>query len=194
MILFGFLIGFIGYLPPGNINLTAVQLGLDNHHRRLWAFIWFAAFMEFVYCYGCIWGISFLLQKPEWVNVLEWMAVGIFAALGLLSLLPAGSKVSSSFSGIRRGVIVAVLNPLQIPFWLVWGVYITQNKWIDGSEFSIALFSIITSLGTVAVLWLYAVLGKQLVARLNLNRAVLNRTIGVLLLTLAVVQAVKLLW
>lgn len=194
MILLGFLIGFIGYLPPGNINLTAVQLGLSESTKRLWAFIWFAALMEFIYCYGCIWGINFLLQKPDWVHILEWSAVVIFAALGILSLLPSGSKVSDSFSGIRRGVIVAVLNPLQIPFWLVWGVYITQNRWIDGSNLSIILFSIITSLGTVAVLYMYAVLGRRLVERLNINRDILNRTIGGLLLMLAVLQAIKLLW
>lgn len=194
MIVLGFLIGFMGYLPPGNINLTAVQLGLDNRQRRLWAFIWFAALMEFMYCYGCIWGINFLLQKPDWVNVLEWSAVVIFAALGVLSLLPSNSKVSSSFSGIRRGIIVAILNPLQIPFWLVWGVYIKQNNWIDGSNGAIALFSIITALGTVAVLWMYALLGKQLVERLKLNRDVLNRIIGALLLILALLQAVKLIW
>lgn len=193
MVLLGFLIGFIGYLPPGNINLTAVQLGISESNKRLWAFIWFAALMEFVYCYGCIWGINMLLQKPDWVHILEWCAVFIFAALGIVSLLPSGSKVSTNFSGVRRGIIVAILNPLQIPFWLVWGVYITQNNWIDGSELSIALFSFITSLGTVAVLYMYAVLGKKLVERLNLNRDILNRIIGVLLLTLAVLQAVKLM-
>lgn len=194
MILLGFLIGFIGYLPPGNINLTAVQLGLSESGRRLWAFIWFAALMEFIYCYGCIWGINLLLQKPDWVRILEWSAVFIFAALGIVSLMPSGSKVANNFSGVRRGIIVAVLNPLQIPFWLVWGVYITQNNWIDGSELSIALFSLITSLGTVAVLYMYAVLGKKLVERLNINRDILNRTIGGLLITLAILQAAKLLW
>lgn len=194
MILLGFLIGFVGYLPPGNINLTAVQLGLDNHKERLWTFIWFAAIMEFVYCYGCIWGVNFLLQKPDWVNLLEWMAVVIFVVLGIISMLPSNSKVSANFSGIRRGIIVAILNPLQIPFWLFWGVYIIQNNWISGSNLSIIIFSIITSLGTVAVLWMYAILGKKFVERLNLNRDVLNRTIGALLLLLAALQAIKLIW
>lgn len=65
---------------------------------------------------------------------------------------------------------------------------------MDGSNASIALFSIITALGTVAVLWMYGVLGKQLVERLKLYRDVLNRIIGALLLTLAALQAIKLIW
>jgi threonine/homoserine/homoserine lactone efflux protein len=193
MILIGFIIGFLGYLPPGNINLTAVQLGLSESAKRLWAFILFAAFMEFVYCYGSLLGMNFLLQQPHWINVLKWSAVAVFLLLGGLSLLPVKEGIESKYAGIRKGVLIAIFNPLQIPFWLVWGVYVMQNNWVEANQWSMGLFSFITATGTIAVLWMYAVAGKRLVEKLNINRALLNRIIGVLLITLAILQAIKLL-
>jgi len=193
MILIGFIIGFLGYLPPGNINLTVVQLGLSESAKRLWAFIVFAAFMEFVYCYGSLIGMNFLLQQPHWINALKWSSVGIFFLLGAASFIPVSQSATSKFNGLHKGVLVAIFNPLQIPFWLVWGVYVMQNNWVQGTQFSMIAFSIITALGTVAILWLYAVAGKRLVERLNINRNLLNRIIGSLLILLAILQLAKLL-
>jgi threonine/homoserine/homoserine lactone efflux protein len=194
MIAIGFILGFVGYLPLGNINLSVVQMSVGGETRKWQLFILFAAIMEFIYCFGCLYGMDRLLQQPKLIIFLNWSAVAIFLLLGLYTFLHTfRPQKTSNSSGLRRGVMVAIFNPLQIPFWLIWGVYVFQNGWVKSEAFSIAFFSLLCSLGTIAVLWLYAVAGKKLVEKLNVNRNILNRFIGSLLIVLALFQTIKLL-
>ncbi len=196
MIFIGFILGFIGYLPVGNINLTVVQLSVNDKHKRVWLFILFAAIMEFVYCFFCLRGLERLLRQPELILVLDWAGVAIFLALGIFSILQKANPDSDQqfSSGIKRGVLIAIFNPLQIPFWLVWGIYVIDKGWVQKEVFSIALFSLLCSIGTIAVLWLYSYAGKKLVSQLKLNAIFLNRMIGGLLILLAMLQTAKLLF
>ena len=68
-----------------------------------------------------------------------------------------------------------------------------QNGWVKSEVPSIALFSFVCSVGTIAVLYMYAVAGKKVVEKLNVNKILLSRFIGSLLIILAIYQAVKLL-
>jgi threonine/homoserine/homoserine lactone efflux protein len=191
---FGFILGFMGYVPPGNINMTVVLLALNDRQNRLRFFILFAVVMEFLYCLGCLTGLDLLLHQGHLVIVLKWISVVIFALLGLLSFFhnEDTSKIQA-LSGFGRGVFATVINPLQIPFWLIWGVYLTENKWLRTDIASTALFSAVTSVGTLCILWLYAVGGKRLVEQMKLERKLLDRLIGILLISLAVWQLFKLL-
>jgi len=185
-----FTLGFVGYLPLGNINLTVVQMSVGEEKRRWQAFILFAALMEFIYCFGCLYGMQMLLKQPQLITALSWSAVVIFFLLGIFSFL---HKPTEHSSGVKRGILIAILNPLQVPFWLVWGVYVMQNGWVKQEALSIAMFSFVCALGTIAVLYTYAIAGKKLVEKLNVNKILLNRFIGSLLIILAVYQTVKLL-
>ncbi len=193
-IAFGFVLGFIGYLPPGNINLTVVQLALGSTRKHIWYFILFAALMEFFYCVGCLMGLDLLMRQPQLVIVLQWLAVFIFILLGLLSFFhkeDAGTGKVQTFSGYSRGLFAAFINPLQIPFWLVWGVYL--NDLLKGGVLITVIFAFVTSCGTALILWLYAVGGKKLVEKMKLERKFLNRVIGIILISLGLLQLLKLL-
>ena len=192
---FGFLLGFIGYLPPGNINLTVVQMSVSSARSKWRLFILFAALMEFIYCFGCLYGMDRLIHQPQLILFLNWAAVLVFLLLGV-SFILVGNKADSSknsSTSIKKGILVAIFNPLQVPFWLIWGVYVFQNHLVTSYAASIALFSFICSLGTITILWFYAAMGKRLVEKMNINHVVLNRFIGSLLILLAVFQTIKLL-
>lgn len=195
LFLLAFALGFVGYLPPGNINLTVVQLSVSSHRRHWQWFVMFAAIMEFIYCFACLYGMQILLKQSQLLVVLNWVAVAIFLALGLFSLLHTDNSPpqTSKPTGVKRGILVAIFNPLQVPFWMVWGVYVMHDNWLKQDAVSIALFSIACSLGTIAVLYMYAEAGKKLIERLKVNKNLLNRMIGGLLIGLAVLQTVKLL-
>jgi threonine/homoserine/homoserine lactone efflux protein len=190
----GFILGFLGYLPLGNINLTVVQLSLSNNARTLWTYIVFVALMEFVYCVACIGAADLLMQQPDWIIRLKWLGIVIFAVLGILSFLKTDDgKKSLVNNHFKKGIFVAIVNPFQVPFWLIWSVYLAQNKLLRKEALYIALFGVVTALGTVAVLWLYALGGKNVVERLGLSQTFINRFIGLVLLGLAAWQMAKLL-
>lgn len=195
MLLIGYALGFVGYLPIGNINMAVVQVAVSETRRTLWGFILFIAFMEFVYCFACMLGMNYLLQQPQLVLGLKWVSVAIFLLLGLASLLQKTKpdKPTAVAPGLARGIFIAIFNPLQIPFWLVWGVYVLQNKWVENHALHIVVFSLICSVGTISVLWLYAEAGRKVVEKLKLNQIFLTRMIGLLFIGLAVYETVKLI-
>lgn len=187
-LLLAFFLGFIGYLPLGNINLSVVQVSISKKRETLWAFIFFIAFMELVYCIGCLWGLDFLQQQPGWIRVLRWIATALFLILGIISLLHRADGDKLSSAGMKRGIFVAIFNPLQAPYWLVWGVYMMENKLLNTGWLNLMAFGLATAAGTIAVLWLYAVGGKTLVSKLKLRDVTLNRFIGIIFIALAVWQ------
>lgn len=191
MIAIAFLLGFAGYLPLGNINTTVVQLKVTYSNNNWQRFIWFAAFMEFVYCFFSLLGINMLLKQTQLIIWLNWSAVIVFVALGVLSFYHSTSQINNANTGIKRGILIAIFNPLQIPFWMVWGVYVMQNGWLQQSWQPVFLFSVICSIGTVCILYLYAIAGTKMIEKLNLSGPALNRLIGVLFIGIAAYQLAK---
>lgn len=193
MIFVGFLIGFLGYLPPGNINLTIVQMSANGVKGKLWYFLFFATFMEFVYCFASMAGMKFLLTEPALVLFMQWASVAMFSILALLSFTQKIKEPGVAKPSVRRGLVIAVLNPLQVPFWLIWGVYVFNNHWVQPTYFSITLFSIITASGAFTVLWLYAVAGRKMQNLLSNNQRTVNVVIGCVFIMLALFQLPKLI-
>jgi len=193
MIFIGFIIGFLGYLPPGNINLTVIQMSIGRHRSHLLYFILFASLMEFVYCFGSLMGMKFLLTEPKFILVIRWSSILVFTILGIISFLHRVKEPEHRSSGIRRGMLIALLNPLQVPFWLIWGVYVLHNGWVKPTLISITLFSIITAAGALTILWLYAVAGRKMETILNAHQLLLHRVIGCIFIGLAVLELLKLL-
>ncbi|MFN8287364.1 MAG: LysE family transporter [Chitinophagales bacterium] len=195
MILVGFLLGFLGYLPLGNINLAVVQVAVSESRRTLWSFILFVAFMEFVYCFACMMGMNYLVEQKELMTGLKWISVALFIALGLLTIFQKqGNEKGTVSPGMAKGIFVAIFNPLQLPFWLIWGMMVLKNKWVANETASIAIFSLLCAFGTIAVLVMYAEGGKKLVEKLKLNQNVINRSIGIFLIGLAVYQAISIVY
>jgi threonine/homoserine/homoserine lactone efflux protein len=193
MIFIGFLIGFLGYLPPGNINLTVVQLSIGQSRWQLFYFLLFASLMEFIYCFGSMAGMRYLMMQTALVLVMQWASVAMFTLLAILSFTARKKAPGTRPSGVKRGIVIAIFNPLQIPFWLVWGVYVLNNHWVQPGYLSIVLFSLITASGAFSILWLYAVAGKKLETILAANQRAMNVTIGCIFILLALLQLPKLL-
>lgn len=196
-IFIGLVVGFLGYLPLGNINLTVVQMALNRPIAHVVRFVLLVALFEFLYCYLCMKGMSWLVTQQELIVFLKWATVVVFGILGIMALYQGVKQwkghVVSTEHIMRKGILIAILNPFQIPFWIVWGLYLLQDNIINKNEPYLFIFALFTSIGTIGVLTMYGYLGKYLVERLKINQSALNLFIGVLLLVLALLQAVKLL-
>ena len=190
----GFVLGFLGYLPIGNINMAVVQLSVNKAVEKLWAYIIFIAVMEFIYSMGCLAGIEVLMHQPGWMIILRWTAVFIFVLLGILSFLhKEGGTGIQSFSVVKRGIFIAIFNPLQVPYWTASGIYLIENHFMKNDGVSLCVFALGTALGSIAILCLYSVGGKILVAKLKVSDIILNSFIGTLFFVLAAWQLVSLL-
>lgn len=173
--------------------MTALQLGMSGRQSLLWLFIAFAAFMEFVYCTVSIWFIELLVSNTAWVQTLKWMGVAVFTILGLLAIVFPPVGKSGASAGFKRGMFALIVNPLQIPFWLIWGTYILSGNMLEHTVYAIGAFGVFTAIGSAAILAIYGISGKYMVAQFNVNRLLISRMVGILLLALAAYQLAELL-
>jgi threonine/homoserine/homoserine lactone efflux protein len=186
--LVAFLCSFIGTVPPGTLSLTIVELGLKGKIDIAWRMAIAAALIEYPYAWVAVEFQELLTRSLKWTHSFHLVSALVMVTLGVFSLWSASrpSSLSRRFeaSGFRKGIVLSLLNPLAIPFWMALTTYLKTYGWVDlstGMEIHAYLLGV--SLGTLALFMLLAYLSKSLVSNLTSN-AVLQRTPGTVLILL----------
>lgn len=188
MIVFiAFIIGFLGYLNIGNINMSVVELSVSR--RRLTFFLACVVLAEFLYCYFSLWALHLVINSDVIIFYTKWITVFLLTLLGVWCFFDAGKSNNELGEGIvKRGYFSAIIHPQQVSFWLLWGTILFQNGFIKHSQSELVLFSVFNSIGTLGVLLLYAYVGKRLYKLFNKNKGFLNKLAGIFSFVLAFIQ------
>lgn len=162
----GFTFSFIGSIPPGTLNLSVIQLSLDGHKSAALRFALAAALFEFPYAYLAVTFAEVITSAPWVIENFRLLAAVVMLTLGLINIItyfkPARAD-SSKKSGFRRGVILSILNPLAIPFWIGVTTYLRHQQWLHlNSSFDNLIYVSAISLGTFSLLGILAFLGVRL--------------------------------
>lgn len=164
-----FCFSFIGTIPPGSLNLSIIQLGLDNKISAAWRFALAAAIIEYPYAWLAVKFEDFITSSPLVVENFQLITAAVMISLGILSLWISKGPTSSFAvrfheSGFRRGIVLALLNPLALPFWIAMTAYIKAQGWIDlSTNASLHLYLLGVSLGSLTLLMVIAYLAKRVV-------------------------------
>lgn len=166
--LFAFLFSFLGSIPPGTLNLTVLQLGLEKKISIAWRFAVAAAIVEYPYAWLAVAFEGYITSSPLILNNFKLISAVVMLALGGINiwsaLKPTVFTERFQESGFRRGVILSILNPLALPFWIAITAYLKVQGWIalpDQAHLHVYLLGI--SLGAFALFILVAYLAKKMV-------------------------------
>lgn len=197
--LIGLGVGIYGYLMPGYINLSVLQLSTNKLKRELDMAILLIAVVEIPYCVLCMSGMQWLMQQEWLMKTISWMIVGVLFLMVILTLID--SKKESKKNAVDAAVIskgqyrklffFVIFNPFQLSAWAIWGAYFIEKTWFDWSLFSISIFSIGASLGVYIILKVYEFMGRQLVEFFALQKKYISYVVAGILFILAVVQLVR---
>jgi threonine/homoserine/homoserine lactone efflux protein len=169
-----FFFSFIGTIPPGTLNLTIIGLGLEHRLSTAWRFALAAAIIEYPYAWLAVEFEALITSSPVITDNFQIITAAVMIVLGIFSLW--SSKKPSAFakrfqeSGFRRGVLLALLNPLALPFWVAMTAYLKSQQWVDldtGSELHFYLLGV--SLGSLTLLILLAYLARKVVSQFQGN-------------------------
>jgi threonine/homoserine/homoserine lactone efflux protein len=78
-----------------------------------------------------------ITASPAIGENLQLVSAVVMIALGGFNLIPARKAMWSqkfNASGFRRGIIIGILNPLALPFWVGMTTYLTSMGWVDLSS------------------------------------------------------------
>lgn len=186
--LIGCFFSFIGSIPPGTLNLSVLQLGLEGKVNTAIRFAFAVAIIEYPYTWIGVQFEYWITSSPMVVENFELITAIAMTTIGLFNLWsaekPSNFSVRFNESGFRRGLILSVLNPMAIPFWIGVTAYLKAQNWIDlHSVLLLHSYVFGTSIGALLLLFLFAFLAKKLSSYVQNNRVV-KRIPGFTLLAL----------
>jgi threonine/homoserine/homoserine lactone efflux protein len=193
----GIILNSIGYIPPGNINLTVVQITITRGIRQAIYFIAAFSFVEVLFTVSVMRFVQWLSSEIKVGDYIDMVMVVMFTVLGIITWRSRKEMPKDDYSkkdSIRYGLLLGVLNPMQIPYWLFVGTYLISHEWIDVGYISLGIFSIGSGIGAALALYGFARFAQYIQTKFTLNNYVVNKAIAGLFFALSAYHIIKLVY
>ncbi len=165
--LMGFIFSFIGSIPPGSLNLTVLQLSLEKKISIALRFALAVSIIEYPYTWIGVHFQYLISSSPVVVENFQLIAAIVMTALGVYNLwptrTPTGFAKKFNESGFRRGIVLSILNPMAIPYWMGFTAYLKAQGWIDlATPGLLHSYVLGTAIGAMALLTLLVFFAQRL--------------------------------
>jgi threonine/homoserine/homoserine lactone efflux protein len=195
--LMGLVFSFVGSIPPGTLNMIVLQLGLERKIDTAFRFALAVAIVEYPYAWIGVQFEYWLTSSPMVVKNFQLITAIVMLTMGVLGLIPRREERKPgkfTESGFRRGLVLSILNPMAIPYWMAFTAYMKAQHWIELSTPAL-LHSYVfgTSVGAFSLLSLFIFLSNRMAGYSDKNPWV-RRTPGIILLLLGFFALAKYLF
>lgn len=193
----GIILNMLGYIPPGNINLTVVQITITRGIRQALYFIGAFSVIEILFTFGVMRFVQWLSSEIQIGSIIDVLMVFMFGILGVITWRSRKEMPKADYSkkdSIKYGMLLGVVNPMQIPYWLFVGTYLISKEWIDIGYLSLTVFSIGSGIGAGLALYGFARFAQYIQEKFTLSSYVVNKGIALLFFALSAYHIVKLIY
>jgi threonine/homoserine/homoserine lactone efflux protein len=206
-LIIGILLNAMGYIPPGNINLTVAQLTINKGMRQALYFILSFSIVEVFFTFGMMRFARWIVSDVSLDASVSEVRLGTYVDVFMIMLFIVMGTVTwvnrkklpktktednrSKRGSVFYGMLLGVLNPVQIPFWLFFGNYIILHEWIEIDYLSLVIFSLGSGMGSALALYGYAHFAKYIQEKFALSSLLINKSIAIFLWVLALYLIVK---
>ena len=191
----GLIANFIGYIPPGNINLSVVQIAINRGLKQVLQFLIAFSSVEFFFTYFIMHAADWLSHQLNLSTVIDMVMIVLFGTMGTLTWInrkkAPETKNDSEHDSLKYGILLGFLNPMQIPFWMITGTYLITHEWIEVGRVALVVFSIGSAAGAFLCLFIYAKSARYIQSKLALSNQVINTSIAILFFAFAAYHVVK---
>lgn len=193
--LVGLVFSFVGSIPPGTLNILVLQLGLENKVKTALRFALAVSIIEYPYAWIAVVFEDWITSSTIVLHNFQLTGATVMTFIGALSVWTARkpSTFSERFqeSGFVRGLVLSVLNPQAIPFWIGVTAYLKMEGWIK-LDTSVLLHSYVfgTSVGVMILLSILAVMAQKVSTPFQ-NSRLIRMIPGMILLVLGIIGLVK---
>lgn len=154
-----------------------LQMGLENKIRTAMRFILAVALVEYPYAWIAVEFEYLITSSPVVQQNFKLLAAIVMLALGILGLWsarkPSALTVKLQESGFRKGLILSILNPQAIPWWIGMTAYLKVQGWIVlDTGWRLHSYVLGTSIGVLFLLIVLAFMAQKLATIIKHNRIV----------------------
>lgn len=195
----GMLISFLGCLPLGTLNITAMQIGLQESIKDALLFSFGCLLVEMVYVRISLMGIEWIRKQVKLMRIMEWATLTIIIALAVGSFIAAvkggteqkNEVLKNNMHRFLLGMFMSSISPAQIPFWFGWSTVLFQKGTLQPVQSQYNSYIIGIGLGTMLGNCVFIFGGRLIVQSIANSQAYLNWFIGGIFAITAVIQILK---
>ncbi|MFN8340239.1 MAG: LysE family transporter [Cyclobacteriaceae bacterium] len=196
--LVGAVVSFLGSVPPGTLNLLVLQLGMQNKIKAALRFALAVAIIEYPYAWIAVVFEQWITASPVVQDNFHLIGATVMTLLGVLGIWSARKpgRLHQKFedSGFRRGLVLSILNPQAIPWWIAMTAGLKLEGWIVlDTSLQLHAYLLGTAIGALVLLILLAVLAKKAASRFQ-DHPLVRLLPGVILLVLGLVGLATYFW
>jgi len=196
----GLTISFLGTLPLGTLNISAMQIAISDGISPAVYFVLGALLVEITYVRVSLLAMNWVFRHERLFRWLEWITVLIIAALAVSSFMAAiepGVRANVLLSnGIHRfllGIMMSAVNPVQIPFWFGWSTVLFTRGVLQHQAGHYNAYIAGIGTGTFIGNMVFVFSGRLIVDRLDANEKSLHLIIGCIFVVTAVIMTWRIL-
>ncbi len=193
-VLIAFSATVVGSVPFGPVNLTVVNLSIHKSLKKGMEFAFAAALIEILIAISAInFGkyIEQFFEENTWIKILIFTT---FIVLGIFNLVrkthpKLNDKTKFKVPEFVKGVIISIINPQVIIFWIFALTFITQEFKPNFTTTHLIVFLSSVFLTKLGVLYAFGKGSSFLKTRLKESCKLINRVMGTVLLIIGLIQA-----
>jgi threonine/homoserine/homoserine lactone efflux protein len=190
---------FMATVFPGLLNMNAAKTSVEKGKAAGIVFCIGVALTIMVQAYIGVLISKFLYRNPEIIVSLQKAALIVFAFFALFFFLKAKKNKEkpltltpiSKKNSFFKGILLASLNFLTIPYYSALNVMWNSSGWIQFAFWDIAIFVFAAGCGSFTMLYLYTVYFNKLEARNSAFSRNSNYVLSLLMLILLVITLIR---
>lgn len=196
----GLFISFLGALPMGTLNMSAMQISITDGYYPAILFALGALLVEMIYVRMTLVAMGWFRAHQKLLMVMEWLTLFIILVLAASSFytamhpsLKANPILSNTVHRFWLGAGLSAINPLQIPFWFGWSTVLTGKGLLVRQGYNYVYYILGIGIGTFIGFAVFIFGGKLLVDRLDAQQNLIQWILGGVFLITGIVQAARML-
>lgn len=199
-----FSLAFIGVLPPGLINMAVAKIALEKDKKNALFAAAGVIVVNFSQALISVFLGRYILRQTSIQTNLLRVGLVVFGILTLYFIIAARRKNSppppeeltrkDSHKSFGKGVFIALLNVLPIPYFVLISTQLSNMVGGDYTWPYMLLFSLAAAAGTFSVLYLYIYTFLKLNKRTGLIAAYANYIMAGLMFLLFMVTLIRILY
>ncbi len=204
MILFfaTFSAAFMATVPPGLLNMNAAKVSVEKGKLNGIIFSLGVAVMVILQATIAVYISKFLHKNPEVVDILLKIAVVVFAFFMVYFFVAAKRNKVQKIKAVKvskknsffKGVLLAALNLLTIPYYSGLNIMWNASGWIKFQVWDILVFILAAGSGTFTVLYMYTVYFNKLEHKSNRFSQNSNYILSALMLVLLIITILRIIF
>jgi hypothetical protein len=137
----------------------------------------------------------FIMHAAKWLSaqvkldvVIDWVMFLLFLVLGIITWLNRKKPPETNYAehdSIKYGILLGLINPMQLPFWMICGTYLITHEWILDGTLELVVFSVGSAAGAFFCLFLYAEFARYIQSKFALSTRMINTCIAILFFAFA---------